>query len=131
MSAKHTPMAVAMAKELCRHESAVCGVDADDNWKFYSEDFLARAEACLKACGAPELLEACINARDILATDRQSFVEYQQLRDSRTDDPIAHGLVAVEDDVWIDSVDAEALHDYDRAIEKIDSAVAKATGGAA
>ena len=80
---------------------------------------------------APELLAACINARDMLATDRQAFVDCQQLRDSRTDDPIAHGLVAVEDGAWLDSDDAEALRDYDRAIELIDKATAKATGAQA
>ena len=74
---------------------------------------------------APELLIACVNARDILATDRQAWVDCQQLRDSRTDDPIAHGLVAVEDGVWLDSADAEALRDYDRAIALIDAAIAK------
>lgn len=83
------------------------------------------------AAAAPELLAACINARDMLATDRQAFVDCQQLRDSRTDDPIAHGLVAVEDGVWLDADDAEALRDYDRAIELIDKATAKATGAAA
>lgn len=77
---------------------------------------------------APDLLAACINARDMLATDRQAYVDCQQLRDSRTEDPIAHGLVAVEDGVWFDADDAEALRDYDRAIELIDKATAKATG---
>lgn len=80
---------------------------------------------------APELLAACINARDMLATDRQAFVDCQQLRDRRTDDPIAHGLVAVEDGVWLDADDAEALRDYDRAIALIDKATAKATGAQA
>lgn len=72
-----------------------------------------------------ELVAACENARDILSTDRQAWVDCQQLRDNRTDDPIAHGLVAVEDGVWLDSDDAEALRDYDRAIALIDAAIAK------
>lgn len=80
---------------------------------------------------APELLAACINARDILATDRQAFVDCNQLRDSRTDDPIAHGLVWVADETWLTPEDAEAVRDYDRAIELIDKATTKATGAAA
>ena len=75
-----------------------------------------------------ELLEACTNARDMLATDRQAFVDSQQVRGMRAEEPISHGLVWVEDGVWIDSDDAEALHDYDRAIALIDSAVARALG---
>lgn len=79
---------------------------------------------------APDLLAACENARDMLATDRQAFVDGQCLHDIRTEDPIAHGLVAVEDGVWITPEDAEALRDYDRALSLIDAAVAKATGRA-
>ncbi|MCM5682928.1 hypothetical protein M8A51_25680 [Schlegelella sp. S2-27] len=75
-----------------------------------------------------ELLEVCTNARDMLATDRQAFVDSQQVRGMRAEEPIAHGLVWVEDGVWIDSDVAEALHDYDRAIALIDSAVARALG---
>jgi len=79
---------------------------------------------------APDLLAACINARDMLATDRQAFVDCQQLRDARTDDPIAHGLVCVADGVWIEPEVAEPLRDYDRALALIDAATAKATGAA-
>lgn len=87
------------------------------------------ADLCLIAA-APGLLAACINARDMLATDRQAFVDCQRLRDTRTDDPIAHGLVWVKEDVWLHPDDAEPLRDYDRAIALIDSAIAKATAGA-
>lgn len=70
------------------------------------------------------LLRACENARDIIVIDRQSFVDCQQLRDGRIDDPIAHGLVFIEEDVWLDPDDAEALRDYDRALTMIDAALA-------
>ncbi len=54
----HTPMAVAAAKALCRRGAEQCGVDADDSWKIYGEDWLADAATMLDACGAAELLEA-------------------------------------------------------------------------
>lgn len=89
----------------------------------------AAANARLIAA-APDLLAACENTRDMLATYRQAFVDGQRLRDIRTEDPVAHGLVAVEDGVWITPEDAEALRDYDRALSLIDAAIAKATGSA-
>ena len=79
---------------------------------------------------APDLLEACKNALDILMTDRQAFVDCNRLRDGRTDDPIAHGLVLVQEDAWITPEDAEALRDYDRAIDIASASIAKATGSA-
>lgn len=54
----HTPMAVAAAKALCRRSAEQCGVDAEDSWKVYGDDYLADAAAMLDACGATELLEA-------------------------------------------------------------------------
>lgn len=72
------------------------------------------------------LLEASKNALDILTTERQSFVDCNQLRDCRTDDPIAHGLVLVQEDVWITPEDAEALRDYDRALLLLDAAISSA-----
>lgn len=80
---------------------------------------------------APALLAACANARDMLATDRQEFVDCQRLHDSFTADAVAHGLVWVDDETWIAAEDAEPLREYDRAIALIDAAMAKATGSAA
>lgn len=54
----HTPMVVAAARELCHRSAEQCGVDAEDSWEVYGDDFLADAAAMLDACGAPELLEA-------------------------------------------------------------------------
>ena len=85
------------------------------------------ADAWLMAA-APDLLAACENARDILRTDRQGFVDCHQVHGSRVDDAVAHGLVWVAEDVWIPPDVADALRDYDRAIELIDKATAKATG---
>lgn len=95
-----------------------------------SAGFDQEANARLIAA-APELLAACENARDMIATDRQSFVDCQRLRDGRAENPIAHGLVAVGDGAWITPEDAEALLDYERAISLIDAAVTKATGESA
>lgn len=80
---------------------------------------------------APDLLAACVNARDLLATDRQAFIDCNRVQGSRTEDAVAHGLVWVDEDTWIEPEDAEPLRDYDRAIALIDAAMAKAAGGAA
>lgn len=77
---------------------------------------------------AKDLLDACQNAREIIATDRQAFVDSHRLQDNRTEDPIAHGLVAVGDGAWLESSDAEALREYDESLALIDAAIAKATG---
>lgn len=79
---------------------------------------------------APALLAACVNARDMLATDRQAFIDCNRVQGSRTEDAVACGLVYVDDETWIEPEDAEPLRDYDRAIALIDSAMAKAAGGA-
>lgn len=126
----HTPMVVAAAKALCRRGAEQCGVDFEDTWKVYGDDYLAEVSEMLDACGATELLEACRNARDLIATDRQAFVDCSALRDSRIDNAVAHGLVWVSEGVWITPEDAEVLRDYDRGIALIDSAIARATGAA-
>ena len=97
-----------------------------------------RAQLDTKKCAdlfaaAPDLLAACQNALDMLSTERQAFVDCNRLPrdDVRTDDPVPHGLVLVEEDVWIRHDDAQVLHDYDRAIGLIEDAIAKATGAAA
>lgn len=87
------------------------------------------AANCRLIAAAPDLLAACLNARDMLATDRQAFVDCHRLPESsRTEDAIAHGRVWVDEDTWIEPEDAEPLRDYDRAIALIDAALAKATG---
>jgi hypothetical protein len=73
------------------------------------------------------LRAACKNARDILATDRQGFVDCHQVHGSQVEDAVAHGLVWVAEDVWIPPDVADALRDYDRAIALIDAATAPAT----
>lgn len=57
-AARPAPMVVAAARELCKRASEACNVDFEDNWKIYGGDFIADAEAALKAAGALELLEA-------------------------------------------------------------------------
>jgi hypothetical protein len=58
-------MVVAAARALCSQYAITCNVDKDDAWKVYGSDFLQDAEAALKACGAPELLDAL---RDLVDT---------------------------------------------------------------
>lgn len=86
------------------------------------------AANCRLIAAAPDLLAACINARDVIATDRQGFVDCHQVHGSRVDDAVAHGLVLVGDGVWIPPDVADALRDYDRALALIDAAISKATG---
>lgn len=77
---------------------------------------------------APELLAAALNALDIIRTERNSFVDCSTLRDVRTEDPVAHGLVLVREDAWIEPADAEVVRDFDRAISLLETAIAKAEG---
>lgn len=57
MSALH-PMLVKAARTLCDRGADQCGVDREDSWKTYGDDYLKDAEAVLSACGAHDLLEA-------------------------------------------------------------------------
>ena len=52
------PMVVRAARALCIRASETCGVNYDDNWKTYSDEWLTDAQAMLDAVGAPDLLEA-------------------------------------------------------------------------
>ena len=73
------------------------------------------------------LQEALTNARDIIATDRQAFVDCHQVRnDELIHEAGALGLVLVGEGAWIAPEDAEPLHDYDRALAKIDAALSAA-----
>jgi hypothetical protein len=40
---------VAVAKALCKRSAELCGVDFDDSWKAYGEDFLLDADAAIVA----------------------------------------------------------------------------------
>jgi hypothetical protein len=57
MTAQHTPMEIKAARALCDRAADACGIDRNDNWNVYAEDFKADAKAMLDACGAPDLLE--------------------------------------------------------------------------
>jgi tetratricopeptide (TPR) repeat protein len=78
------------------------------------------------AQGVGATLTALRAARDVIETDRDGFVDAHRLRDLRTQDPIAHGLVLVTEGVWIPGDVAQVLHDYDKAIALIDAAPAQA-----
>ena len=43
------PDRVAMAKALCKHHAEQCGVNADDQWKVYSENFFEDVDVMLAA----------------------------------------------------------------------------------
>jgi hypothetical protein len=58
MTAQHTPMEIKAARALCDRAADACGIDRNDNWNVYAEDFKADAKAMLDSCGAPDLLEA-------------------------------------------------------------------------
>lgn len=86
------------------------------------------AANCRLISAAPDLLAACVNARDMLATDRQAFIDCNRVQGNRTEEAVACGLVYVDDETWIEPEDAEPLREYDRAIALIDAAMEKATG---
>jgi cobalamin biosynthesis protein CbiG len=48
----YPPRTVAAARALAARNAEVCGTDPEDVWKFYSEDFLADAQAALDAADA-------------------------------------------------------------------------------
>jgi hypothetical protein len=51
-------MEIKAARALCDRAADACGIDRNDNWNVYAEDFKADAKAMLDACGAPDLLKA-------------------------------------------------------------------------
>lgn len=109
--------------------------DGDSTQLYTSDQMRAYGRECYEQGilnksnpAAPELLDACQNAREMIATDRQAFVDRHRLQDNRTEDPIAHGLVAAGDGAWLDYSDAEALRDYDQSLALINAAITKATG---
>lgn len=55
------PMAVKAAKQLCKSYSDSCGIDADDAWHIYGDEFIKDAQEMLDACGATDLLKALQN----------------------------------------------------------------------
>lgn len=69
MSALH-PMLVKAARTLCDRGADQCGVDREDSWKTYGDDYLKDAEAVLSACGAFDLLQAMESIRDCCEEDR-------------------------------------------------------------
>jgi len=48
----------AVARALCRDNSQVCNVNNDDNWKMYSEDYIAQARVALAALASVKTLDA-------------------------------------------------------------------------
>jgi hypothetical protein len=58
MNQQYTPLEIKAARILCRQHAEGCGVDADDLWKFHSEDFKEEAKALLDQCGVTEMLSA-------------------------------------------------------------------------
>lgn len=46
---------LAAARELCKIHAGQCGVDYDDTWAIYSEQFKADARACLEAAASATL----------------------------------------------------------------------------
>ena len=52
------PDRVAMAKALCKHHAEQCGVNADDQWKVYSENFFEDVDVMLAAAPAAPAADA-------------------------------------------------------------------------
>jgi hypothetical protein len=64
---EYTPMEIKAARILCERSADACGIDRDDNWNIYAEDFKADARAVLEGCAVPELLEALKNADKLIS----------------------------------------------------------------
>ena len=113
MSAKHTPGPWVVRQSSCGSvgtDSMLIALTYGDDPDCKADDRM-RANARLIAA-APELLEALRVARDCVSTDRQA------LADSHT------GPDGLDED------GAAGVAEYDRALAVIDSAIAKAEGGA-
>jgi hypothetical protein len=77
---------------------------------------------------APDLLGAALNALDMLRDARQAFVDCARVRGPRVEDAVAHGLVWIDEETWVEPLDADAIGDHDRALATLVAAIAKATG---
>jgi hypothetical protein len=60
-------MVIAAARVLARRHAEMCGVNADDTWTHYAEDFKADAEEALKAAGALLLLDFAVGVERLFA----------------------------------------------------------------
>ena len=68
---------LAAARELCKIHAGQCGVDYDDTWAIYSEQFKADARACLEA--AAYALAALQSAQPAAVSDERAALA-EQLR---------------------------------------------------
>jgi hypothetical protein len=55
-AARPSPMVVAAAREMCRQQADECGIDKDDLWKVYGEEFQACVELILQTAGVPQMV---------------------------------------------------------------------------
>lgn len=60
MNTKHTPMEIKAARAFNKSMAETCNVDAEDQWKYYSETIIADVKAVIDAIGMHDLLEAAI-----------------------------------------------------------------------
>lgn len=59
---EYTPIEIKAARALSDRIADQCGIDRDDNWNTYSEDYKADAKVVLDMCAVPDLLEALVSA---------------------------------------------------------------------
>lgn len=93
-------------------------LEGDDSLPHYARRLMAQRD---------ELLAASVNARDMLATERQAFVDCNAIH-KLTTNLDQERIVVYGDGIWLDKDDAEVVGDYDRALAQLDAAIAKATG---
>lgn len=62
---------VAAAKALCKHHADICGVNSDDQWNVYSDDFIADAKIVLEAVQHTRIV-ASLQAKAVMMPPRMS-----------------------------------------------------------
>jgi len=63
---------VAAAKALCKHHADICGVNSDDQWNVYSDDFIIDAKIVLEAIKRASIVGA-LQARAVVMPEPSFF----------------------------------------------------------